>query len=74
MKKCSEWDVSFVVSSIFSQENGVSILDCEILDQGNFTSFNRKFGGSPENGAQWAINMTLDLTRRYLIRHENQKD
>jgi nicotinamide-nucleotide amidase len=74
LKKSSEWDVSFVVSSIFSQENGVSILDCEILDQGNFTSFNRKFGGSPENGAQWAIYMTLDLTRRYLIRHELKKD
>ncbi len=74
IKKCTEWDVPFVISSIFSQENGVSILDCEILDQGNFTSFNRKFGGSPENGAQWAINMTLDLTRRYLIRHEYKKD
>lgn len=70
-KKCSEWDVSFVISTIFSQENGVSILVCEILDQGNFTSFNRKFGGAPENGAQWAITMTLDLTRRYLIRQEN---
>jgi nicotinamide-nucleotide amidase len=74
MKRSTEWDVPFVVSSIFSQENGVSMLECEILDQGNFTSFNRKFGGSPENGAQWAITMTLDLTRRYLIRHENQKD
>jgi nicotinamide-nucleotide amidase len=74
MKRCKEWEVPFVVSSVFSQENGVSMLECEILDQGNFTSFNRKFGGSPENGAQWAITMTLDLTRRYLIRHENQKD
>ena len=73
-RRCTEWDVPFVISSIFSQENGVSMLDCEILDQGNFTSFNRKFGGSPENGAQWAITMTLDLTRRYLIRHEYQKD
>jgi competence/damage-inducible protein CinA-like protein len=73
-KRCREWDVPFVISSIFSQENDVSMLDCEILDQGYFTAFNRKFGGSPENGAQWAITMTLDITRRYLISHEFQKD
>jgi|WetSurMetagenome_2_1015567.scaffolds.fasta_scaffold31966_4 nicotinamide-nucleotide amidase len=66
MKRSSEWGVQFVVSSIFTQENGVSVLDCDILDRGKFTSFNRKFGGSPENGSQWAITMTLDLTRRYL--------
>jgi nicotinamide-nucleotide amidase len=74
LKRSSEWGVSFIISSIFSQENGVSILDCEILDQGIYTSFNRKFGGAPENGVQWAITMTLDLTRRYLINHESQKD
>ena len=50
------------------------MLDCNILDQGKMTRNNRKFGGPPENGVQWANNLILDILRRYFISREIEKE
>ncbi len=64
----------FIVGCSFDQKEGISMLECNILDQGKMTRNCRKFGGPPENGVQWAINLILDILRRYFISREIEKE
>lgn len=68
-EKSVEWNHTFLLGSSFYQENGLSNLECGIWNDGVYTQHTRKFAGPPENGIQWAVNISLDILRRYLINH-----
>lgn len=73
-KKQQEWQLDFVAGYSFSQSEGISNLDFVIFDHGLYNLHNRKFAGPPENGPLWALNITLDLLRRHLIKTQTKED
>jgi competence/damage-inducible protein CinA-like protein len=75
MLQCSEdHNNHLIFGCLYTQKDGISMLDCNILEQGKMSRNNRKFGGPPENGIQWAINLSLDILRRYFISYESEKE
>lgn len=69
LEKSVEWNHKFLFGIAFHQEEGVSILECGIMEDDLYTHHSRKFAGPPDNGSQWAVNISLDILRRYLINH-----
>jgi hypothetical protein len=68
-EKSVEWNSTFLLGSSFYQKDGVSNLVCGIWKDGTYEPHSRKFAGPPEIGAQWAVNISLDIFRRFLIQH-----
>lgn len=68
-EKSVEWNSTFLLGSSFYQKDGVSNLECGIMKDGIYHQHSRKFAGPPEIGAQWAVNISLDILRRFLIQH-----
>jgi competence/damage-inducible protein CinA-like protein len=47
-------------------------LDFGVFSGGKYNFCNRKFGGPPANGLQWAINTIMNLMREHLLNQEDE--
>jgi len=69
---CSEDNQQTIFYANLRSESKILNLDFGVFSGGKYNFCNRKFGGPPANGPQWAINTTLYLMREHILKHEDE--